>query len=132
MVNYGWPFWFALPVAIATGAVLGGITELLVVRRLFKQPRLLLFVATIGMAQVILLVQLQLPTVQDDRAFPTAFDQVWKIGALTVRGEQLVVLLMVPAHRGDPGGAPPAHEVRARGALGGRQSERARRCPGCG
>src|SRR5262249_27706333 len=80
----------------ATGALLGGLTELLVVRRLFKQPRLLLFVATIGMAQVILLVQLQLPTVDRDEAFPTAFNSFWRIGGLTIRGEQLVVLILVP------------------------------------
>src|SRR4029079_12797464 len=60
-VNNGWSFWAALPIALATGAVLGGLTELLVVRRLFTQPRLLLFVATIGVTQVILLLQLQLP-----------------------------------------------------------------------
>ena len=96
MVNYGWPFWLCLPVAIITGALLGGLTELLVVRRLFKQPRLLLFVATIGVAQVILLVQLQLPTVDDNLAFPTAFDSVWTIDNLVVRSEQIIVLIIVP------------------------------------
>ncbi len=95
MVNYDWPFWLAFPVAMLVGAVLGGVTELLVVRRLFNQPRLLLFVATIGMAQVMLLVQLQLPVVEE-RSFPTAFDQIWSIGALSVRSEQLVVLIVVP------------------------------------
>jgi ABC-type branched-subunit amino acid transport system ATPase component/ABC-type branched-subunit amino acid transport system permease subunit len=96
MVNYGWPFWVALLVAIATGALCGGLTELLVVRRLFKQPRLLLFVATIGVAQVILLVQLQLPIVQDNRDFPTAFNSSWTIDNLVLRGEQLIVLIVVP------------------------------------
>ena len=43
--------------------MIGGLTELLVVRRLFSQPRLLLFVATVGVAQVILLLQLQLPQI---------------------------------------------------------------------
>ena len=95
MVEYNWSFWFALPVAMIVGAALGGVTELLVVRRLFNQPRLLLFVATIGMAQVIQLVQLQLPVV-DEQAFPTGFDKIWTIGALTVRSEQVIVLIVVP------------------------------------
>lgn len=95
-VNYGWSFWATLPLAIIIGALLGGLTELLVVRRLFTQPRLLLFVATIGVSQVILLIQLQLPTVDQNLAFPTAFDNIWTIGNLTVRAEQLVVLISVP------------------------------------
>ena len=48
LVNYDLSFWVTFPLAVATGAVVGGLTELLVVRRLFHQPRLLLFVATIG------------------------------------------------------------------------------------
>ncbi len=52
--------------------VLGGLTELLVVRRLFNQPRLLLFVATIGVAQVILLLQLQLPQIEPTGRLPDA------------------------------------------------------------
>ena len=91
-VNEGLPFWVTVPLAIASGAVIGALTELLVVRRLFHQPRLLLFVATVGIARVILLVQIQLP---DRRAvtFPTPIDQRWRIGELSVRGDQLVVLV---------------------------------------
>ena len=95
-VNEGWSFWATLPIAIIIGAALGGLTELLVVRRLFHQPRLLLFVATIGVSQVILLLQLQLPSVDQNLAFPTPFDQIWSVGNLTIRGEQLVVLIAVP------------------------------------
>jgi len=96
LVNYGWSFWAALPLAIAIGAALGGLTELLVVRRLFHQPRLLLFVATIGISQVILLLQLQLPVIEVNEPFPTPFTSIWELGPLTVRGEQLVVLIAVP------------------------------------
>ncbi|MBM3658673.1 MAG: ATP-binding cassette domain-containing protein [Actinobacteria bacterium] len=96
LVNYGWSFWASLPLAIIIGAALGGLTELLVVRRLFHQPRLLLFVATIGVAQVILLLQLQLPTVEENLPFPTPFDEIWSVGSLTIRSEQLVVLVAVP------------------------------------
>jgi ABC-type branched-subunit amino acid transport system ATPase component/ABC-type branched-subunit amino acid transport system permease subunit len=96
LVNYGWSFWAALPLAIVIGAALGGLTELLVVRRLFSQPRLLLFVATIGISQVILLLQLQLPTIEVNEPFPTPFTSIWELGPLSVRGEQLVVLIAVP------------------------------------
>src|SRR3954468_11652345 len=95
-VNNGWSFWAALPLALLTGAVLGGLAELLVVRRLFTQPRLLLFVATIGVAQVILFIQLQLPIPDTNLAFPTPIDRIWHVGNLSVRGEHLVILVIVP------------------------------------
>ena len=46
MVNYGLPYWLAAIIAIAASAAVSTVTELLVVRRLFTKPRLLLFVAT--------------------------------------------------------------------------------------
>jgi ABC-type branched-subunit amino acid transport system permease subunit/ABC-type branched-subunit amino acid transport system ATPase component len=95
-VNEGVPFWVTVPLALLSGAVIGGLTELLVVRRLFNQPRLLLFVATVGIAQVILLVQLQLPELDRSVSYPTPLERRWSIGELTVRGDQLIVLVAVP------------------------------------
>ncbi|MEX0663241.1 MAG: branched-chain amino acid ABC transporter permease/ATP-binding protein [Acidimicrobiia bacterium] len=96
-VNEGLPYYVTFPLAILMGALFAGLTELLVVRRLFNQPRLLLFVATIGVSQVILFIQLQLPTIDRDLAYPTPITNIWTIGDLTVRGEHLVVLIAVPA-----------------------------------
>jgi ABC-type branched-subunit amino acid transport system permease subunit/ABC-type branched-subunit amino acid transport system ATPase component len=95
-VNEDIPFWLTVPLAIASGALIGGLTELLVVRRLFHQPRLLLFVATVGVAQVILLVQIQLPEIDQVVSFPTPIDERWNIGSLAIRGDQLLVLIAVP------------------------------------
>ena len=82
-VNEGLPFWVTVPLAIASGAVIGALTELLVVRRLFHQPRLLLFVATVGIAQVILLVQLQLPIIDTNLAFPTPWTDIYTVNDRT-------------------------------------------------
>jgi ABC-type branched-subunit amino acid transport system permease subunit/ABC-type branched-subunit amino acid transport system ATPase component len=95
-VNEGISFAITVPLAILSGAVIGGLTELLVVRRLFNQPRLLLFVATVGVAQVILLLQLQLPQIDLPVSYPTPIEERWTIGSLTVRGDQLLVLVAVP------------------------------------
>lgn len=96
-VNNGVSVWWTIPLAVATGALLAGLTELFVVRRLFTQPRLLLFVATIGVAQVILLLQLQFPTPEVNLPFPTPVNGLWKISdTFTIRGEQIVVLVGVP------------------------------------
>jgi ABC-type branched-subunit amino acid transport system ATPase component/ABC-type branched-subunit amino acid transport system permease subunit len=95
-VNEGISLAVTIPLAILTGAVVGGLTELLVVRRLFNQPRLLLFIATVGVAQVILLLQLQLPQIDLQVSYPTPIDDRWHIGELVVRGDQLLVLVAVP------------------------------------
>jgi ABC-type branched-subunit amino acid transport system permease subunit/ABC-type branched-subunit amino acid transport system ATPase component len=95
-VNEGIPFAVTVPLAILTGALVGGLTELLVVRRLFNQPRLLLFIATVGVSQVILLLQLQLPQIDLPVTYPTPIDDRWNIGNLVVRGDQLIVLVAVP------------------------------------
>ena len=81
-VNEGIPFYLTIPLAIISGALFGGLTELFVVRRLFKQPRLLLFIATIGVAQIVLLLQLRLPEVDQPVSFPTPIQDYWNIGSL--------------------------------------------------
>lgn len=95
-VNEGISFAITFPLAILSGALIGGLTELLVVRRMFAQPRLLLFVATVGVAQVILLVQLQFPIIEQPVTYPTPIERRWRLGELVVRGDQLMVLILVP------------------------------------
>ena len=99
--KYGVPLALGLPVAILCGAVLGGVTELLIVRRLFYQPRLLLFVATLGVSQLIIYLGFQLPegaTRGERLQYPEIikFDKPWDIGPFDIRGDQLSVLIVVP------------------------------------
>ena len=97
-VNYGIPYWITFPLALLSGAALAGLTELLVVRRLFTQPRLLLFVATLGVSQVILFLTTRLPKITQAVTFPAAINlsKPWIIGGVRVRGDQLMVLVTVP------------------------------------
>ena len=98
-IRYDVAFGLSLPIALATGLVLGMVSEL-VLRRLFSQPRLLLFVATLGLTQVIQLVQLRIP-ITDEQAtqvgFPVLISGNWEVANLTLTGPQLQVLLVVPA-----------------------------------
>ena len=98
MVNYGLPYWLAAILAIAASAAVSTVTELLIVRRLFTRPRLLLFVATLGVAQLVALLQIWLPTVDERVDYPTPLKGFWKIGGLNIllRGEQVTVLIVVP------------------------------------
>jgi ABC-type branched-subunit amino acid transport system ATPase component/ABC-type branched-subunit amino acid transport system permease subunit len=99
--NYGVPIGLGLPIAILCGAALGGVTELLVVRRLFSQPRLLLFVATLGVSQLIIYLGYQLPDLKHPGVrvlYPELihFNKPWSVGPVDIRGDQLSVLIVVP------------------------------------
>jgi ABC-type branched-subunit amino acid transport system ATPase component/ABC-type branched-subunit amino acid transport system permease subunit len=99
-LNYGVPIGIGLPIAILCGAALGTVTELLVVRRLFHQPRLLLFVATLGVSQLITYVAFQLPEPKNQQRLDyleiIRFDQPWSVGPVDIRGDQLSVLIVAP------------------------------------
>ena len=51
--NLGFPYYLALVPALATGAAVGGTTELVVVRRLRNAPRLMSIVATLGVGSLL-------------------------------------------------------------------------------
>ncbi|HYZ92511.1 MAG TPA: ATP-binding cassette domain-containing protein [Actinomycetota bacterium] len=54
VVRWKIPYWAALPGALALSAFLGGLTEVAVVRRLRNVPNLMSIVATLGVAQFLL------------------------------------------------------------------------------
>ena len=96
-VNY----WLALVAALAVAAAVAALVELLVVRRLFDGPRLVLMVATIGVAQLLyalsFLKQLRpdaLRLVQ--QGYPTPIDWSVTIGGQVVGGAQFMILICVP------------------------------------
>jgi ABC-type branched-subunit amino acid transport system permease subunit/ABC-type branched-subunit amino acid transport system ATPase component len=95
-IKYDFSYWLAFPIALITGAALGGITELLVVRRLFKQPRLLLFIATLGVSQVILFLMFQLPETNSNEPVGSPISGRWHVWGVNVRGDQIMVLIVVP------------------------------------
>jgi len=98
-IRYDIAFGLSLPLALLAGLVLGVVSEL-VLRRLFTQPRLLLFVATLGLTQVIQLLQLRIPITDEEATqvgFPVLISGQWEVGGLSLTGPQLQVLLVVPA-----------------------------------
>jgi len=57
----GWSFWWAAPLGITTGALLGFASERLVLSRLATLPRAVSMVATIGLAALFVALQSGLP-----------------------------------------------------------------------
>ena len=96
VVDWDVPFWISFVAGIAVGAVFGAALELLIVRRLFTAPRVILLVALIGAAQLLLFFQLILPDITEVRPYPTAFSKSWEIGGVIVRSEELTVLVVMP------------------------------------
>jgi ABC-type branched-subunit amino acid transport system ATPase component/ABC-type branched-subunit amino acid transport system permease subunit len=78
------PYWAAAIVAVAGAAVTGGLVELLIMRRFKDKPRLIVTVATIGVAQLMVLGEVYVPKWTTGNAFaPVTFDTPWQ--ALTFR-----------------------------------------------
>lgn len=98
-INYGIGFWLALLVSLVVGALFAAIVELLVVRRLFSAPRVIVLVATIGVAQLAQAISRTFPDIESRSTarYPVPVDSVWEdIAGLRVTGPQLTVLVVVP------------------------------------
>ncbi len=100
MINYDFPFWPALFAALAIGAVIGTTVELIVVRRLFDRPRVILLVATVGLAQLMSAVLLTIPDPDVGDAvigYPVAIGSMWEdVFGLRIRGADIQILVLVP------------------------------------
>src|SRR5207244_10195154 len=94
-----WNFFAALLTVLVIGGIIGAAVELGVVRRLFTAPRLLLFVATLGVSQVMLVAQYLLPKVHKQHGttlFPTPLRWSWRIAGVRLSSPELMVLFVVP------------------------------------
>src|SRR3954447_13782036 len=91
--NYSVPYWLALPLALVAGTIYGAVIELIVIRRLFRAPRVIVLVATIGVAQLSLaILNLYPDLVGEGLKFPVPFDSKWDIGDVQMSGSQLAII----------------------------------------
>ena len=97
VVQYHVPFWVALGVALATGLAFGALVDATVIRRLRRSPRVVVLVATIGVAQVAEAIAFKIPTPSDVTVhYPSAINGMWTVGGVQVRGSDLSILIIVP------------------------------------
>ena len=91
-------WWVALVAGLAAALVIGAAVEFLLVRRFSNSPRLVLSVATIGIAQVLAAGTLLLPRyfTLTGRSIPEPFNLHLTISPITFRGADLVALATVP------------------------------------
>ncbi|MFI6579598.1 ATP-binding cassette domain-containing protein [Embleya sp. NPDC050493] len=95
-LRYGVPFWIALAVSLVVGTGFGAVVDLVVVRRLFAAPRVILLVATIGVAQLALVIVMAYPEVDAANTYPVWSTSKWSPAGVEVTATQLAVLVVVP------------------------------------
>jgi len=98
VLNYHLPFLAALPIALVAGTAFGLLAERIVIRRLFYAPRVILLVATIGIAQLAETVAALLPKIGNDAAtYPVISAGVWHLsGTVQITGTQIAIVVVVP------------------------------------
>jgi ABC-type branched-subunit amino acid transport system ATPase component/ABC-type branched-subunit amino acid transport system permease subunit len=98
VAQYRVPFWLAAALSLAVGTLYGAAVELVIVRRLFSAPRVIVLVATIGVAQLSLAILTAYPDIDAPGArFPLPIGAVNEVAGVRITGPQLTILLVVPA-----------------------------------
>ncbi len=116
MINWGFPFWVALISCLLIGALIGAVVEVVIVKRLFHRPRVVLLIATVGIAELMrAIVVTAYPDIEGvQTSYPVAIGTIWEdalswVTALTtwipgvaadsglrIKGAELQVLIVVP------------------------------------
>lgn len=97
----GWNYGLAIAAGLITGLVVGGLVDVLVIRRFANSSRLIVTVATIGLAQILGGLELAIPGWFDATGFVGGFetplsDATLNIPPVLFNGDHLLILLAVP------------------------------------
>ncbi|HEV3352272.1 MAG TPA: ATP-binding cassette domain-containing protein [Acidimicrobiales bacterium] len=105
----GWhqSYFLAVPIGLLVALGTGALIDVVVVRRFFNAPRLILTVATIGVLQILGAAELRIPTLVSGGAgegrnlsalgkFATPFHARFDVGPIVFRGDHLLVIIAVP------------------------------------
>src|SRR4051812_3363165 len=99
-LQHHWSYWVILPVGVLVGVIVGALIEFLVIRRFQNSSRLILTVASIGLAQLLggleLLGSQGIGFVSLTGAFPIPVHFNLKIDVATLGGDQIMIVAAVP------------------------------------
>jgi ABC-type branched-subunit amino acid transport system ATPase component/ABC-type branched-subunit amino acid transport system permease subunit len=99
-----WPYWLGLVAALLIGTATGTVVEIAVIRRLSKAPRVIVLVATIGIAEIAQAATHALPDYRSGGLqidYPSPMRSQWLINSfgvhnITVTGAELLAIIVVP------------------------------------
>jgi branched-chain amino acid transport system permease protein len=94
----GWSFWMASAVGLLAALALGGLVEVAFIRRFARSPRLVLTVATVGIAQLCDAGALFVPQLfdLDEIPQPSPIDWTFSWDPIVFNGGHLLVVMVVP------------------------------------
>src|SRR5918993_1201061 len=97
VLDYEFPYWVGLAICLACGTFFATVSELIVVRRLFHAPRVIVLVATVGIAQLAAGVASAYPELDATGSnYPRPSTRVFEdVAGLRITGVQLAVLMAV-------------------------------------
>jgi branched-chain amino acid transport system permease protein len=97
--QWHWNYFLAIGAGLVIALVVGGFVEVAIIRRFRNAPRLILAVATIGLAQVLngiaILIGIEWSGMSSG-GFNTPFGWHFKLGAKVFYGDHILVLIVVP------------------------------------
>ena len=97
LAQYGLNWWLSFALALAACAAMGMAIELVVIRRLFTSPRLVVLIATIGVGQIVLFAKFKLPNVVAPGPISPPFKAVWTpTDHIRLQARELIVLAVIP------------------------------------
>ena len=97
LAQYGFNWWLSFVLALAACAAIGMAIELIVIRRLFTSPRLVVLIATIGVGQIVLFAKFKLPNVVAPGPISPPFKAVWTpTDHIRLQARELIVLAVIP------------------------------------
>ena len=96
VLDNGWPYWAAFALVLVLGGGIGAAVELAVVRRLFNAPRLILLVATIGVAQLLYGIAALAIDIENQQSFPLPFEREATVFGLRLFGPDFLAFMLLP------------------------------------
>ena len=100
VVFWGWSYWLGLGIGLLGSLVLGAIVEVALVRRFRDAPRLVLTVATIGIATLLVVLAIITPRLWGRNAaserIAAPFDWTFEIGTVVLSANDLIAAIVAP------------------------------------
>jgi branched-chain amino acid transport system permease protein len=99
-LQHGWPFFLVLPLGIIAGGLVGIAVEFFVVRRFYNSSRLVLTVASIGLAQLLGYFELRgsqaIKFIALTGGFKVPISFQFDVGVRQMAGDEILIIIVVP------------------------------------
>jgi branched-chain amino acid transport system permease protein len=100
VIQFNWNYFLSVGLGLVGSTILGGLIYVFIIRRFRKAPRLILAVATIGIAQLLaglsIIVSVLFEGQPAGRTFSTPFSANFRIFPVLFRGDHVLAMIVVP------------------------------------